>query len=158
MADSKDKQIKEAFRKIKDEMTDHLEAINANTEEINANYSYSQELEKMITKLKERIDDLETKLNEKITVKTNEELRKIKLSPKEKEVFLMLYEEKGELLDYKKIARNLGLTSEIIRRIVSGIIDKGIPIVKKEFDGHVYLMIDSDFRNLQAKENLISFQ
>jgi DNA-binding CsgD family transcriptional regulator len=154
-----EKEIKKAFSKIKNELTDHLEAINGNTQEINSNYSYMQELEKMITKLGERIDAIELKI-ETISGKEKKHMnyKHIKLSAREQEVFLMLYEEKGELLDYVKIARSLGLTGEIVRKIVAGIINKGIPIIKKEFDSKIYLMLDADFRNRQAKENLIKLQ
>jgi predicted nucleic acid-binding Zn-ribbon protein len=54
-----DKNIKKAFDKVKEEMTDHLDSINSNTNEINANSTYIKELEKMIQKLNEKIDNFE---------------------------------------------------------------------------------------------------
>lgn len=138
-------------------MNDHLEAINENTNEINSTSAYTHQIENMIGKLSERLDDMELKIaklsNEKII--SSENFRDINLTSKEKEIFLMLYEIKGDLIDYKKLARSLGLTEESVRKYVSSLINKGIPIIKKYFDSKVYLILDSDFRNLQAKENLI---
>ncbi len=140
-------------------MNDHLEAINENTAEINANSSYIAQLENMILKLEERIDELNIKLAE-ITGKkilSAKDFSGIMLSPKEKEIFLFLYESKGDLVDYDKIAKHLGLTQEHVRKQVSYLTAKGIPIIKKYFDDKVYLVLDPDFRNLQAKENILNF-
>ena len=45
---SKEKLLRDAFDKVKSEMTDHLEAINENTSEINSNHDYLLKLENMI--------------------------------------------------------------------------------------------------------------
>ncbi len=68
---------------------------------------------------------------------------------------MYLYEQKGDLSDYTKIARSLGYSQEYVIKYVTRLIQKGIPIIKKYFDNKVYLILDSDFRNLQAKQNLI---
>jgi len=155
---TKEDRLKDAFNKIKAEMTDHLEAINENTSEINSSLDYIKQLEAMISKLEERLDAAEMKLSRMSGEKTftNEEFSTVVLNPKEREIFLMLYESKGDLLDYKKIARHLGLTEEIVRRHTAGMIGKGIPIIKKYFDSKVYLVLDADFRNLQAKRNVLN--
>jgi len=152
--------IKEAFKKVKSEMNDHLDAINENTNEINSNSEYMMQLEMMINKLNERIDDIEVKLSHLSGKKTmsSEDFKDIVLNTKEKEIFLYLYEVKGDLADYRKIARHLGYTEESIRKYIASLIDKGIPIIKKYFDNKVYLILDSDFRNLQAKENIIKLK
>lgn len=141
-------------------MTDHLEAINDNTNELSNMYSYIEELDKKISKLNERLDEAEMKILKINGQKKMEssDFKDIKLNPKEQEIFILLYEENGELLDYKKIARNLGLTEEIVRRTISGIISKGIPIVKKYFDSKIYLMLDPEFRELQIKEKVIKLE
>ncbi len=154
----KDKvQLINSFNKIKSEITDHLESINENTNEINTNSMYLTQLENMIHKLNERIDQVELKLSklsgEKII--SAEEFKNIILTPKEKEIFVMLYQENGDLLDYKKIARSLGYTEQIVRKHVSSLINKGIPVIKKYFDNKIYLVLDADFRNLQAKQNVL---
>ncbi|MEK6916915.1 MAG: HTH domain-containing protein [Nanoarchaeota archaeon] len=153
----KESKLREAFDKIKSEMTDHLDAINENTTEINSNTDYIKQLEIMILKLEERLDIAEMKLSESNGEKTfsYEEFEGVVLTQKEKEIFMILYETNGDLLDYKKIARSLGLTEELVRKYIAGIINKGIPIIKKYFDDRTYLVLDADFRNLQAKKNVL---
>ncbi|MFH2020738.1 MAG: hypothetical protein ABIJ34_04950 [archaeon] len=151
--------IKNSFGKIKSEMNDHLESINENTNEIVAISEYTEQLEAMILKLGERVDELELELAKIKGIKKSSmsDYENIVLTPKETEIFKVLYETNGNLMDYNKIARNLGLTEEIARKTVENLIIKGIPVIKKYFEGSIYLILDSDFRNLQAKENIIKF-
>lgn len=151
-----DKNIKRAFEKVKEELTDHLDAINSNTIEVNANHEYIKELEKRIEKLNEKLDNLSMTLSE---VKGESvdlaEIKNIQLKPKEVEIFKLLYENMGDLFTYKKLARSLGLTEAIVKRKISSMVSKGIPIIKKYFDNNVFLVLDADFRNLQAKNNVL---
>lgn len=151
-----DKNIKKAFGKVKEELTDHLDSINKNTIEINSNYDYIKELEKMIHKLNENIDELNLRLSELKGESVDiSEIKNIQLKPKEVEIFKLLYENMGDLFDYKKIAKTLGFTETIVKRKITSMISKGIPIVKKYFDNSVFLVLDPDFRNLQAKSNIL---
>jgi len=152
--------LRNSFNRLKDEMTDHLDAINENTNEINSNQSYLAHLETMMMKLTERLDDIELKLAEITGEKkyTEDDFKNIILTRKEEEIFKVLYENTGDLLNYKKIARSLGLTQELVRKHITSIINKGIPIIKKYFDNNIYLVLDSDFRNLQAKKNIVKIK
>jgi len=141
--------LRVAFKKIKEEMNDHLDAINQNTTEINSNSSYILELENMINKLSERIDELELRLSGK------KHFDHVLLNPKEYEIFLLLYSRNGDLINYREISRTLGLTEEIVHKQIMNIINKGVPIIKKYFDNNTYLVLDPDFRNIQAKENIV---
>ena len=148
--------IRSAFSIIKDEMNDHLDAINENTSEINAAQDYAHHLEEMILKLGERLDELELRMNDMQGIKKDfSALKTIILEPTEKDIFKLLYEAKGDLFDSKRIARHLGLTEESIKGFIDGMLIKGIPIITKYFDGKVFLVLDSDFCNLQAKESVI---
>jgi hypothetical protein len=61
----------------------------------------------------------------------------------------------GDLFDYKKISKTLGFTETTVKRKISSMVNKGIPIVKKYFDNNTFLVLDADFRNLQAKSNVL---
>jgi DNA-binding CsgD family transcriptional regulator len=154
----KEKELRDAFNKIKQEMNDHLDSINENTSEISANNNQLIHIEKMIGKLNERLDDFEVRLSELTGEKLlrARDFSNITLSSREKEVFLVLYSRTGDLLGFREISKILGHTEETIRKQIESMINKGIPIVKKYFDNNVYLILDADFRNLQAKENIIS--
>jgi len=134
-------------------MNDHLDAINGNTNEINSFHEYLTQFENMITKLGERLDSVELKIAEIGGNKSD--FKNIILNAKEQEIFLMLYSRTGDLMDYREISRSLGVTEELVRKHISGMINKGIPIIKKYFEGKTYLILDADFRNLQAKENIL---
>lgn len=152
--------MRHAFNKIKEELTDHLQTINENTTEINSSHDYVLHLENMINKLNERLDEVEHKITvlsgEKIM--TADDFKDIILKPKEQEIFLVLYSRTGDLIDYREISKTLGITEQSARKYISRMINKGIPIIKKYFDNNVYLVLDSDFRNLQAKENILNIE
>ncbi len=151
-----DKNIKKAFDKVKEEMNDHLDAINSNTNEINSNQTYIQELEKMIQKLNEKVDSLNMRISELKGESQNfSELQNIQLNPQEVEIFKLLYENMGDLFDYKKISRTLGYTETTVKRKIASMVNKGIPIVKKYFEENTFLVLDADFSNLQAKNNVL---
>ncbi len=154
-----DPNIKKAFEKIKTEMTDHLDAINENTSEINSNHTYIQDIEKKIAKLNEKIDDIIIRLNNLDGDYSDfSELKNIHLKPKEVEIFRLLYENMGDLFDYKKIARSLGYTESMVKKEISSMINKGIPVIKKYFEKQTFLVLDPDFRNLQAKNNVVKMK
>ncbi|MFH0874464.1 MAG: hypothetical protein V1859_00875 [archaeon] len=84
-----------------------------------------------------------------------EAFKNICLNSREQEIFLLLYARNGDLIDSKEIARQLGLTQEKVEQYLSDMLVRGIPFVKKYIEGKVYYVLDYEFRNLQAKENLI---
>ena len=157
---TKERLLREAFDKIKEEMTDHLQTINENTNEINSNHDYVLHLENMINKLNERLDEVEHKISELSGKKimTAEDFKGIILTPKEQEIFLILYSRTGDLIDYREISKTLGITEQSAQKNISKMISKGIPIIKKYFDNKVYLVLDNDFRNLQAKLNILNIK
>ncbi len=156
----KEKRLREAFSKLKEEMNDHLDAINENTNEIGSTNEYMAQLEEMINKLNERLDDVEMKVSElsgkKISIA--EDYKNIVLNPKEEEIFFILYSRTGDLIDSKEISRTLGITEESARKYIASMIGKGIPVVRKYFDEKTFFVLDPDFRNLQAKENIVKLK
>ena len=54
-----DKNLKQAFLKIKREFEEHLQAINENTNEIQSNYEYFCEVDGKMDKLAERIEKIQ---------------------------------------------------------------------------------------------------
>ena len=152
--------MRDAFDKIKEEMTDHLQTINENTTEINSSHDYVLHLENMINKLNERLDEVEHKITELSgnKIMTAEDFKGIILKPKEQEIFLILYSRTGDLIDYREISKTLGITEQSAQKHISRMVNKGIPIMKKYFDNNIYLVLDSDFRNLQAKLNILDIK
>ncbi|MBI1969056.1 hypothetical protein HYS48_00040 [Candidatus Woesearchaeota archaeon] len=54
-----DQHVRKAFSAVKEEMEEHLQAINESTDEIQANYEYLLELEEKLEKLSIKVDELQ---------------------------------------------------------------------------------------------------
>ncbi len=158
------KNLKRAFNAIKEEFEDHLNAINENTGEIQANYEFMCRLDSKIDKLNEKIEEIQFFMKN-VTEEDDDkqELQKsllyknIFLTNKEKEVFLAIYtlaEEKGPIL-YNSIAKRIGISEFVAREYVTNLIEKGVPIIKKYIESEVYIDIEKNFKHVQAKENII---
>ena len=151
-----------AFNQIKEEFDEHLAAINGNTNEIQSNYSYLCELDSRIEKLKERIDQIQIFLqkNHGFMAEENKKFEVSRLTKNEKEVFLVLYtldESKGNV-GYKDLARNLGLTEELVCSYINNMVAKGVPIVKRYINNKPYLKLNKDFKRQQTKENILKIE
>lgn len=145
-----------AFKKVKEEFSEHLEAINENTNEIQANYEYLCELESKIDKLAERLDEIAMFLKHPMA----EKKRSFEVSPltkNEQEVFQALYtcvNEKGQA-SYQDIGRRCALPEGLVQSYITNLIEKGVPVQKRYIGSDILLSIDSTFCELQAKENLL---
>jgi|TARA_B100001971_G_C17888447_1_gene381732 hypothetical protein len=154
-------ELKGAFSQIRDEFEDHLISINENTNEIQSTHQYLAEVDSKIEKIGQRIDQLQMFLQQSHGFKAEEKPQfSIKpLAKKEQEIFLMLYtlEEKGAV-NYADIARLTALTDDLVSSYVTSMIEKGIPIVKKYIHGRAYLTLNQEFKQLQAKENILRIE
>mgnify|MGYP006282294921 CR=1 FL=1 len=135
---------------FKEELDEHLDAINQNTTEIQAVFDYTAEVDAKVTKLSEKMDRI-------LQLLENQKPRESsiqQLNLREQEVFLALYAE-NVFLSYADIARRISLPESMIPGIVDSIIAKGVPVLRKYQGPQVFVQIDEDFRNRQAKENLL---
>ena len=153
----KEQQLRSAFTKIKEEMTEHLESINENTNEIQSTNEYLCEIDAKIEKLMERIEEISIFIG--MNKSYDELTNPVKsLTINEKEVFMVLYtlgEEKG-YITYEDIAKKLGLTEQLAMNYVTSTTAKGVPIMKRYIDNRVHLRLNPDFKRLQAKENFLN--
>jgi hypothetical protein len=154
--------LSKSFTNIKEAFDDHRESINQNTNEIQSNYEYLCKLEAKMDKLAERIDELTlllTQGNHTVirSVEKEEEPQYIipELSPREREVFLVLYTSEDSLT-YQQIARKTALNASLIMNYLVTLISKGVPIIKKYMNNEVYVLLDNDFKQLQAKKNILN--
>jgi len=159
-----DKKLREAFNKIKEEFEDHLLAINENTNEIQANYEYLCEIDTKIDKLNERLDEISMFIGlhpQKYPVPIQSESVEIDqshhLTRNEQEVFIVLYtlgEEKS--VTYRDIAKQLNMSETLVMNYITNIIEKGVPVIKDNEDNEIHLRLDPEFKNLQAKQNILN--
>jgi len=153
---NENQQLMTTFKKISEEMAEHLDSINENTNEIQETNEYLCEIDDKIEKLRERIEEISIFIGMN---KNHDELTNPirSLTINEKEVFLVLYTlgEEKEYISYEDIAKNLGLTEQLAMKYITNIIKKGVPIMKRYIANKVRLRLNPDFKRLQAKENLL---
>lgn len=137
-----------AFTQVKDELTEHLDSINQNTAEFEVVSQRMAQLETMIEKVNERVDEL-------TAAKSPQAEEKIQLSLREQEFFLTLYTF-SESYSATEFARNLSLTEELIHALAHKLIGKGIPVMKETNEiGQVCYVLERNFKELQAKQGLV---
>lgn len=145
-------ELKEAISTIKEELDEHLDSINANTNEVQTNYEFLCRLEAKIDKLSERLDQMQLKPREQKLAISHP------LTKHEKDVFMALYKGSENFITYLEIGRHLGLPEELVREYVMNLIAKGIPIVKRYVNNKAYVKIETDFRNKQTREDVVGIQ
>lgn len=152
-------EIKHEITQLKEESNEHLDAINENTNEIQSNYNYVCDLDKKISKLNEKVDEisamLKTLMEKQHFVEEKDEVDVQQLSVPEKKIFLTLYTSEN-LLSYKDIAFSTNLTETLVSQYVTNIIEKGVPVIKQYRQGRPYIGITSQFKEIQAKNNLVN--
>ena len=145
--------IKSDVLSIRQDIEEHLQAINENTNEISGNYEYLCEIEGKLDSLSQRVDKLQLSLDAEMERKKAETRR---LSVKEKAVFLAIYTlEDDDGITYEKISARLGISEQLAASYVTSLIEKGIPIVKRYINSRPHLKLDQEFKTLQAKENIL---
>lgn len=137
--------IKCAFMKVRGEMEEHLDSINQNTNEIHACYEYLADLEGKMSRLSERLDEVQYLL---------EPAAGAKLTRREQDVFMILYTAESRL-SVAEIARRLGTPEKPVERLLVLLWQKGIPLLREHVGGEVYYLLDERFKELQARENVI---
>jgi hypothetical protein len=146
-----EKNIRTAFSKIKEEMEDHLQAINENSSETQSVYDCIAELEEKLDKLNERIDSLHLMFR---SLRPDYELSK-----KEKKVYLVI-NSIGEkcALSYADVSRKLNMNELEVRSCVASMIEKGIPILISEIENKTFFNIDKKFKDIQQRENILNIE
>jgi predicted transcriptional regulator len=139
---------------VKEQIDDHLNAINETTNEVQSNYEYSLEIDAKLNKLAERIDELSLIIGLNQQDKTQEIP---KLTTVEKEIFLALYKlcEEKEYTTYEEIGTAVNLSKTLIMSYITILIEKGIPIIKNYTDNTTKLKLSSYFKNLQTKNDIL---
>jgi hypothetical protein len=151
-------ELASALQGVREEFDDHLESINDNTNEIQANYEYLCRLDSKIQNLTEKMDEMQTWVSRLTGMPVREEMQKeIRLTEAEKEVFLVLYTSSNSRpVTYGEIANALRESEFLIRSYITNLIEKGVPILKQYIRNATYLSLDNRFREEQAKRNVLN--
>ena len=150
-----DKALKSAFSKIKEEFDMHLTSINDNTSEIAANADHISEVEFKVDKLNEKLDEVMMMLSQ-LPKETKACMTK-PLTINEKQVLMAIYAA-SKPISYSRIAHNLNLSESVVKSYIDSIISKKIPVIISFKNSIPYLSLDKDFKEKQAKENIIGIE
>lgn len=144
---------------IRGELDEHRDAINENTNEIQSNHEFLCDLDEKLNKLNEKVELLLSMLAQKKADSAPETKRFVvaPLTKREKELFITLYTlcEDGKIVTYRLLSEKSGFSESLISSYIASFIAKGIPLSKRYDDGVVVLNLDSNFREAQAKENIV---
>lgn len=145
--------LRNSFKRVKDELEDHLHAINENTEEIQCIYEFLGEIENKLDKLNEKIEQVQLVLG-KLEVPVDAALKIKPLTINERQVFLAIYAAESPI-SYEDLAKQLNYSSTLTKTYVQNLIDKKIPVIISFVDGNPHLSLEKSFKELQAKENIV---
>ena len=141
--------LKKGFEEVRSNLEEHLNAINENSSEIQALFDYLQDLEVKIDKVNARLDQVQLEQG----VDCKDEVQP--LNHYEKQIFLTLYTDELALT-VKEIAEKTKLPISVVEENVASLCKKGIPLVRSFFNKQMFLQLNPDFKERQAKENLIN--
>ena len=153
--------LKKSFDNVKRELEDHLDSINENTNEIQSNYEYNCEIDSKVSKLSERIDEIQYLLEKFMSAKemgviASEYRIQSDLSLVEQEVFVVLYTlAEDESISFLDLAKRVKLTSKALMGSVESMRQKGIPTKRVIVDGYQHLFLDNEFKSYQARNNVV---
>ncbi|MFT7616072.1 MAG: hypothetical protein ACI8Y7_000900 [Candidatus Woesearchaeota archaeon] len=150
--------VKRSFDKVRCELTEHLDAINDNTSDTHAVQGHCSELELKIEKLNEKLDEILMHIQGK-QQDAHEQYKIQPLTLREQEVFVCLYtapdNKKSTYLD---ISHKIALPVTMIAELVTSLIGKGVPIIKRMKEDTFHLELDSEFKIAQTKHNILKLQ
>lgn len=147
-------EVKVVLSSVREQLDDHLTAINENTNEIASNFEALCEINEKLEKLFERLERVESFLS----ISQSAPVFAVKpLSSREKELFMALYSllEAVPYVGYQQLARKLCWTEPLVASYITNLIAKGMPVQKRFINNKVVLSLDPRFRDLQARKNIL---
>jgi len=142
--------VKNSLNLVRQNLSEHLSAINENTSELQSLFDFIQEIDQKINKLSERIDQVQ--------LQTHQEKDKPyveSLSATEKKLFLVLYTEEDPL-NCLDLSHKSEVPFSIIREHLNSLSKKGITINRTFNNNQTFYKLDPGFRDWQAKNNIIN--
>ena len=139
-----------SFSKVKEEIEEHLQAINENTEEIQFAADHAHELEQKLNKLEERVDEIHLMLRQLV----KQSRVSITLSKEEQKLFIILFTY-DSFSDAKSLAQKAGIAEQHISEVVNSLADKGVPLIREQIHEMQLFKLESEFRDKQAREQIV---
>ncbi|MBI1970309.1 hypothetical protein HYS47_01035 [Candidatus Woesearchaeota archaeon] len=142
--------IQQEFSGVKDELDEHLLAINENTRDIETQQNVLDVLDEKMEKLNMRVDTMQ-RMFRNFIMQTKV---RIDLSINEQKLFIILYEF-GKYVPLTYLLSKTLIESAELEDCLAALSDKGIPIERRTIGEKIYVKMDEDFRKLQASEPIV---
>ena len=130
----------DVLREIRDELSEHLDALNRNTEEIQEAHEYVSELEAKLDKLAERVDALQSLL-----LAQTPAAKPVRLTPREEEIFVILLELTDPITSVA-LGKRCGLTGDLAAQTLFCLRQKGIPVLAQMLEDDTFYEIEPHYR------------
>ena len=139
------KEFEACIKGIREEMDDHLEAINSNTNEIMSNYEYMCQLDSRLSKVEEKLDELLLAAGIHPSSKYHD-FKLPKLTKSEQELYEFLLEIEKPI-GCRELAFKLALTQTLLAEYLTALIEKGIPVGKRYSGSDILISLDVRFQH-----------
>ena len=146
------------LKAIREELDDHRDSINNNTDEIGGNHEMIYQVMAQLDKISERIDSMALYLKRKDSNFSDDNLVDIKpLTRREKEVFVALYEltQSQPAVSYRDLSNRMEMPIGSVQGYVCALMEKGVPVEKTVSHRTMYLSLKRSFARIQAKNNIM---
>ena len=139
---------------VREELDDHRQAINENTNEVESNFEFLAEIARKVDALSERLDMLSLTMGSQ---KSEPLFQVASLSTKEKKVFSAIYSltEDNPEVTYSQVAAKMCVSDELVAGYITNLMEKGVAVKKRYVGRVVKVSLDRRFRDEQAKANLV---
>src|SRR3989344_753287 len=143
--------MRKEIEKIKQALDEQVAAINDNSSEIQALFDYLREIEVKLDKAVQRLDTMQLTHDEKM----GEKRLITPLNKMEMKLFLVLYTEEMPMT-FIEIAKKAELAFALVPEYISSLVSKGIPLHRTFVNNQLFLKLDTAFKEVQAKENVVN--
>ncbi len=142
--------IKQVFDGMREELDDHRQTINENTTEIETVFEFLNALEAKLDNVQHLVERLALTLNQSTPVIGV-------LTRREKTVCqtLFLLGKTRPWVSCEEIATKCGLSREVLAATLAALVTKHVPVLKKYDSTRAYAQLSPEFREQQAKHNVI---
>ena len=124
--------VKKSFSEVREEMEDHLAAINENTDELKQHSVFMNNLDSKMDSINEKIESLHLMLMQAMGSSLNEN---------EKKILCVLSRSTG-FMSFKDISFSAGVSELFAKAHLFSMICKGVPLKEKIIDNQSYFTLE----------------
>ncbi|MBT4387699.1 hypothetical protein HOK68_00975 [Candidatus Woesearchaeota archaeon] len=148
-----EKNIRQSFKNLRLELEDHLDSINDNTNEVEYISELLCDFDNRLLKLEDSIEFIKNNLGS--TKPINKNITPL-LNERETDIFLSIFRDENNTKPLSLISQEISIPENTIKKLISNIVKKGIPILQTNTAEGKFFYIDNDFKEKQLKQNVLN--